>query len=114
MLIAEKINLMHGDAMIDQQLNIEIHYDVHVYYCLSGVCAFIKSLLLVIPQQGLLQSDPEGEHNEQLGFYGRCQNHATIDHSHRVNPENKCLRSNGWTCARTEVIWLELIYCPKK
>ncbi|KAM0862465.1 hypothetical protein ACQ4PT_045233 [Festuca glaucescens] len=51
---------------------------------------------------GLLQSDPEGEHNEQLGFYGQCVNHATVDHSNRVSPEKKCLRSNGWTCARTE------------
>uniref|UniRef100_M8BXS4 Histone-lysine N-methyltransferase n=1 Tax=Aegilops tauschii TaxID=37682 RepID=M8BXS4_AEGTA len=48
-------------------------------------------------QRGLLQSDPEGEHNEYIGFYGRCLNHAT----NRVNPE-KCLRSNEWTCARTE------------
>ncbi|KAM0897919.1 hypothetical protein ACQ4PT_022246 [Festuca glaucescens] len=53
-------------------------------------------------QRGLLQSDPEGEHNEQLGFYGQCVNHATVDHSNRVSPEKKCLRSNGWTCARTE------------
>ncbi|KAM3259736.1 hypothetical protein ACQJBY_051173 [Aegilops geniculata] len=48
-------------------------------------------------QRGLLQSDPEGEHNEYIGFYGRCLNHAT----NRVNPK-KCLRSNEWTCARTE------------
>ncbi|XP_044984447.1 uncharacterized protein LOC123451943 isoform X3 [Hordeum vulgare subsp. vulgare] len=49
-------------------------------------------------QRGLLQSDPEGEHNEYIGFYGRCLNHAT----NRVNPEKECLRSNEWTCARTE------------
>jgi len=51
---------------------------------------------------GLLQSDPEGEHNEKIGFYGRCLNHATFDYSTLVNPEKKCLRSNAWTCARTE------------
>uniref|UniRef100_A0ACD5XVK8 Uncharacterized protein n=1 Tax=Avena sativa TaxID=4498 RepID=A0ACD5XVK8_AVESA len=53
-------------------------------------------------QMGLLQSDPEGEHNEKIGFYGRCLNHATFDYSTLVNPEKKCLRSNAWTCARTE------------
>ena len=26
----------------------------------------------MVSQQGLLQSDPEGEHNEYIGFYGRC------------------------------------------
>ncbi|XP_044390126.1 uncharacterized protein [Triticum aestivum] len=45
-------------------------------------------------QRGLLQSDPEGEHNEYIGFYGRCLNHATN--------RKECLRSNEWTCARTE------------
>lgn len=53
-------------------------------------------------QRGLLQSEPEGELNENIGFYGRCLNHATLEYSDRVNPEKEHLRSNDWTCARTE------------
>uniref|UniRef100_A0A0D3H9X4 Histone-lysine N-methyltransferase n=1 Tax=Oryza barthii TaxID=65489 RepID=A0A0D3H9X4_9ORYZ len=52
-------------------------------------------------QKGLLQSEPEGEHNENVGFYGRCLDHAMFDPNH-VNPKKECLRSNDWTCARTE------------
>lgn len=29
-------------------------------------------------QRGLLQSEPEGEHNENIGFYGRCVSHAIV------------------------------------
>jgi hypothetical protein len=68
--------------------------------------------LLVISQQGLLQSEPEGEHNENVGFYGRCMDHA-IDFSSHVNPKKEYLRSNNWTCARTEVILFEHFYCPQ-
>ncbi|KAF8759291.1 hypothetical protein HU200_010329 [Digitaria exilis] len=50
---------------------------------------------------GLLQSEPEGEHNANVGFYGRCMDHAN-DLSNHVNAEKECLRSNNWTCARTE------------
>ncbi|KAJ1290773.1 hypothetical protein BS78_02G269600 [Paspalum vaginatum] len=52
-------------------------------------------------QRGLLQSEPEGDRNQNVGFYGRCEDHA-IDFSSHVNPEKECLRSNDWTCARTE------------
>ncbi|WVZ65826.1 hypothetical protein U9M48_015128 [Paspalum notatum var. saurae] len=52
-------------------------------------------------QKGLLQSEPEGECNQNVGFYGRCVDHA-IDFSSHVNPKKECLRSNNWTCARTE------------
>ncbi|GJN34603.1 hypothetical protein PR202_gb23281 [Eleusine coracana subsp. coracana] len=65
----------------------------------------------MISKQGLLQSEPEGEHNESVGFYRRCLDHAS-DLSHPVNPKNECLRKNDWTCARTanEVI---LKFCIK-
>ncbi|CAL5082799.1 unnamed protein product [Urochloa decumbens] len=52
-------------------------------------------------QKGLLQSEPEGEHNENVGFYGRCMDHAN-DFSSHVNPKKECLRSSNWTCTRTE------------
>ncbi|KAM0862464.1 hypothetical protein ACQ4PT_045233 [Festuca glaucescens] len=68
----------------------------------SKIYLFVYLVHVSLNISGLLQSDPEGEHNEQLGFYGQCVNHATVDHSNRVSPEKKCLRSNGWTCARTE------------
>ncbi|CAN6218692.1 unnamed protein product [Urochloa humidicola] len=52
-------------------------------------------------RRGLLQSEPEGEHNENVGFYGRCMDHAN-DYSSHVNPKKECLRSSNWTCTRTE------------
>ncbi|KAG8057737.1 hypothetical protein GUJ93_ZPchr0002g24613 [Zizania palustris] len=52
-------------------------------------------------QRGLLQSEPEGEHNENVGFYGRCLDHGTLDPNH-VSPKKEYLRNNDWTCARTE------------
>ncbi|RLN32810.1 uncharacterized protein C2845_PM03G05990 [Panicum miliaceum] len=52
-------------------------------------------------QRGLLQSEPEGERNENVGFYGRCMDHAN-DYSSHVNPKKECLRSSNWTCVRTE------------
>ncbi|KAL6601411.1 hypothetical protein ACP70R_044631 [Stipagrostis hirtigluma subsp. patula] len=52
-------------------------------------------------RRGLLQSEPEGEHNENVGFYGRCLDHA-IDFSNHLNPKKECFRSNSWSCARTE------------
>ncbi|ONM23440.1 Histone-lysine N-methyltransferase ATX4 [Zea mays] len=52
-------------------------------------------------QRGLLQSEPEGEHNENIGFYGRCVSHAIVFSSH-VNPKKEYFRNNNWTCARTE------------
>ncbi|KAL6844941.1 hypothetical protein ACP4OV_025600 [Aristida adscensionis] len=51
-------------------------------------------------QRGFLQSEPEGEHNENVGFYGRCLYHG-IEFSNHSNPK-ECLRSNNWSCARTE------------
>ncbi|CAM0953007.1 unnamed protein product [Alopecurus aequalis] len=53
-------------------------------------------------QRGLLQTESEGERNKNIGFYGRCLNHATLDCSNRVKPEKECSRGNDWTCARTE------------
>ncbi|KAG2636742.1 hypothetical protein PVAP13_2NG470100 [Panicum virgatum] len=50
---------------------------------------------------GLLQSEPEGERNENVGFYGRCMDHAN-DYSSHVNPKKECSRSSNWTCSRTE------------
>ncbi|XP_062199450.1 uncharacterized protein LOC133901928 isoform X2 [Phragmites australis] len=52
-------------------------------------------------RRGLLQSEAEGEHKENVGFYGRCLDHA-IDVSNHINPKKECLRSNNWACARTE------------
>jgi len=51
-------------------------------------------------QRGLLQSEPEGERNENVGFYGRCMDHAN-DYSSHANPK-ECSRSSNWTCSRTE------------
>jgi hypothetical protein len=68
------------------------------------------SYLLVISQQGLLQSEPEGERNENIGFYGQCMDHAN-DYSSHINSKKECLRSSNWTCARTEVILFETFYC---
>ncbi|XP_040383333.1 uncharacterized protein LOC102721579 isoform X2 [Oryza brachyantha] len=51
-------------------------------------------------QKGLLQSEPEGEHNENVGFYGRCLDHAMLGSNHVKLKE--CLKINDWTCARTE------------
>jgi hypothetical protein len=62
-----------------------------------------------ICQQGLLQSEPEGEHNENIGFYGRCVSHAIVFSSH-VNPKKEYFRNNNWTCARTEVMLFEHFY----
>ncbi|TKW34586.1 hypothetical protein SEVIR_2G315100v4 [Setaria viridis] len=67
-------------------------------------CRDVNCLVLFHPwcahQRGLLQSEPEGECNENVGFYGRCMDHAN-DFSSRINPK-ECLRSSSWTCARTE------------
>ncbi|CAK9146456.1 unnamed protein product [Ilex paraguariensis] len=57
-------------------------------------------------QKGLLQSEVEGVDNENVGFYGRCMHHASVQQcnpngdpfdSENVNPGEK-----EFTCARTE------------
>lgn len=57
--------------------------------------------------QGLLQSEVEGVENENVGFYGRCQLHATHplceSHSDPIDNELNCSREKELTCARTEV-----------
>lgn len=57
-------------------------------------------------QEGLLQSEVEGDDNEKVGFYGRCLHHATLNSSnvdiHPLDPEEECPRDKDWTCARTE------------
>ncbi|WOL13521.1 hypothetical protein Cni_G22291 [Canna indica] len=55
-------------------------------------------------QKGLLQSEVEGDDNENVGFYGRCLHHATSSFhldSHVMDPEESP-RNKEWTCARTE------------
>ncbi|KAI3512315.1 hypothetical protein L1887_19630 [Cichorium endivia] len=66
-------------------------------------------------QKGLLQSEVEGAENENVGFYGRCELHATNDHfKHKTNSQSRqvvcvdesnsqviCVDENE-TCARTE------------
>ncbi|PUZ71914.1 hypothetical protein GQ55_2G351500 [Panicum hallii var. hallii] len=68
-------------------------------------CRDVNCLVLFHPwcahQRGLLQSEPEGERNENIGFYGRCMYHAN-DYSSHINSKKECLRSSNWTCARTE------------
>ncbi|XP_044471547.1 uncharacterized protein LOC123200432 isoform X5 [Mangifera indica] len=55
---------------------------------------------------GLLQSEVEGVENENVGFYGRCQLHATHplceSHSDPIDNELNCSREKELTCARTE------------
>ncbi|KAI3826025.1 hypothetical protein L1987_00066 [Smallanthus sonchifolius] len=57
-------------------------------------------------QKGLLQSEVEGADNDKVGFYGRCELHATEDHhcNHTTNSQSMqivCLHEKE-TCARTE------------
>ncbi|KAK1411751.1 hypothetical protein QVD17_32456 [Tagetes erecta] len=56
-------------------------------------------------QKGLLQSEVEGADNDKVGFYGRCELHATEDHCNRTTyPQSiqiVCLHEKE-TCARTE------------
>ncbi|XP_021987626.1 uncharacterized protein LOC110884244 isoform X2 [Helianthus annuus] len=57
-------------------------------------------------QKGLLQSEVEGADNDKVGFYGRCELHATDDHrcNHKINSQTiqiACLHDKE-TCARTE------------
>nr|XP_043611348.1 uncharacterized protein LOC122582981 [Erigeron canadensis] len=57
-------------------------------------------------QKGLLQSEVEGSENEKVGFYGRCELHATEDHCHsKTIYQCKQVASlhKKETCARTEV-----------
>ncbi|XP_078173942.1 uncharacterized protein LOC144567629 isoform X3 [Carex rostrata] len=58
-------------------------------------------------QKGLLQNEVEGEHDEKVGFYGRCIYHATVNKSDGENlyieGNEKYASNEGWTCARTEV-----------
>jgi hypothetical protein len=89
------MNFMLTRKNLPQLLHLTLHSWSFYFPC---------SYLLVISEQGLLQSEPEGERNENVGFYGRCMDHAN-DFSSRINPK-ECLRSSSWTCARTEVILL--------
>ncbi|KAK6927584.1 hypothetical protein RJ641_006175, partial [Dillenia turbinata] len=55
---------------------------------------------------GLLQSEIEGVDHESIGFYGRCELHAT-KHQYEfdnlsVVVEAGCSGEEKWTCARTE------------
>ncbi|KAI3683972.1 hypothetical protein L1987_84489 [Smallanthus sonchifolius] len=57
-------------------------------------------------QKGLLQSEVEGADNDKVGFYGRCELHATEDHhcNHTTNSQSMqiaCLHEKE-TCARTK------------
>ncbi|XP_020579340.1 uncharacterized protein LOC110023995 isoform X2 [Phalaenopsis equestris] len=57
-------------------------------------------------QNGLLQSEIEGEDNERVGFYGRCVLHSRKNYHHTesqpMDVEAPCPRTNEWACARTE------------
>lgn len=55
-------------------------------------------------RKGLLQSEVEGAENEKVGFYGRCELHATEDHNHKGNSRSIQVASldEKETCARTE------------
>lgn len=56
-------------------------------------------------QKGLLQSEVEGADNEKVGFYGRCELHATGDYcNHKTNSRSIQVASphEKETCARTE------------
>nr|GEU63116.1 post-SET domain-containing protein [Tanacetum cinerariifolium] len=56
-------------------------------------------------QKGLLQSELEGSDNEKVGFYGRCEHHATEDHNiHKTHSQSIQVASlhEQETCARTE------------
>ncbi|XP_024982570.1 uncharacterized protein LOC112518972 isoform X5 [Cynara cardunculus var. scolymus] len=59
-------------------------------------------------RKGLLQSEVEGAENEKVGFYGRCELHATEDRSHKSNSQSIQVASldEKETCARTEVCLL--------
>ncbi|GJZ89146.1 post-SET domain-containing protein, partial [Tanacetum coccineum] len=55
--------------------------------------------------KGLLQSELEGSDNEKVGFYGRCEHHATEDHNiHKTHSQSIQVASlhEQETCARTE------------
>lgn len=65
----------------------------------------LTSLLYCL--QGLLQSEVEGVDNENVGFYGRCELHAT-QHQHNFDHDPSDIDTNypgekKLTCARTEV-----------
>lgn len=55
-----------------------------------------------------MQSEIEGDENESVGFYGRCQVHAThpLCDSGNGRDDSKVDFSGEqeWTCARTEVL----------
>ncbi|XP_010541594.1 PREDICTED: uncharacterized protein LOC104815012 [Tarenaya hassleriana] len=57
--------------------------------------------------KGLLQSEVEGDNNENVGFYGRCLYHAsTVKHDSGCDPADSRMddtREQGLTCARIEV-----------
>ncbi|KAL2489541.1 uncharacterized protein Fot_42833 [Forsythia ovata] len=57
-------------------------------------------------QKGLLQTEAEGNDSENVGFYGRCMLHATIQQfipgSYPINTESLHSGEKGFTCARTE------------
>ncbi|KAJ4958628.1 hypothetical protein NE237_025739 [Protea cynaroides] len=57
-------------------------------------------------QKGLLQSEVEGVDNENVGFYGRCELHAThykcVPEDHHVGTKMESPGQRDTTCARTE------------
>ncbi|XP_043700806.1 uncharacterized protein LOC122651477 [Telopea speciosissima] len=57
-------------------------------------------------QKGLLQSEVEGVDNEKVGFYGRCELHAThhkcVHEDHHVGTKTESPGQKDTTCARTE------------